>query len=373
MKKELAISVALLAVPQLAIAGGIDRSGQSVAALFEDGRYLELSFGYVSPDVSGTGNAILGGGSSGDMAGNFARFGAAYKADINDRLSYALILDEPFGADVDYPVGTGYFAQGALAEFNSYALTGLLRYKTPTNFSVYGGVRLQSVEASATVPFVAGYNVEGEQDYGVGFVVGASYEIPDIKLRVDLTYNSEISHSLRTTETSASPLGGPNVSETEFDTPESINLNFQTGIAPGTLLFGGVRWVDWNDFAITPANYQVLTGGGSLVSYADDRTTWTLGLGRALNEQWSVAGSVSYERSTGSVLTNLGPTDGFTQFNLAAIYTLDNMKITTGITYRDIGDAITAAALPDGTPVVPAGTFNGNDFIGVGIKVGWSF
>jgi hypothetical protein len=43
-----------------------------MAVLFEEGRYMELSFGYVSPDVSGT----LGGANSGDMLASYLNLGA---------------------------------------------------------------------------------------------------------------------------------------------------------------------------------------------------------------------------------------------------------------------------------------------------------
>ena len=36
---------------------------------------------------------------------------------------------------------------------------------------------------------------------------------------------------------------------TKFESPASLNLEFQTGLRPGTLLFSNVRWVNWDDFA----------------------------------------------------------------------------------------------------------------------------
>ena len=101
---------ALLASTALVHAGGIDRSGQSINALFENGRYAEFSFGHISPDTSGTSVAALGSRNSGNATESYMQFGAAYKADINDKLSYAIIYDQPFGADIDYPTGTGYYA-----------------------------------------------------------------------------------------------------------------------------------------------------------------------------------------------------------------------------------------------------------------------
>ena len=103
----------------VANAAGLDRSGQSIGVLFEQGRYGELSFGAVSPSVSGVAGPLLGQGAgfeSGSVSPNFANFGAAYKADLNDTLSYALIYDQPFGAAVDYTNASPfYFANAAVA------------------------------------------------------------------------------------------------------------------------------------------------------------------------------------------------------------------------------------------------------------------
>lgn len=366
MKNLILATTALTASAFAAQAGGIERSGQSITALFEQGRYVEFSFAGVSPDTSGTGAIVLGGSSSGDMSESYFQFGAAYKADINDQLSYAIIYDQPFGADVNYATGTGYFAAGSTAEFDSHALTGILRYKMANNVSFYGGLRAQSIEASANVPFVGGYSVTGDRDFSLGYLAGVSYERPEIALRVSLTYNSKIKHDVTTTENSV--LGGPNVTETEIETPQSVNLEFQTGVAQDTIVFGGLRWIDYSAFDISPADYGTLTSGGSLVSYEDDVYSYSLGVGRRLNETWSVAASVGYEKSNGNFVTNLGPTDGLKSFGLAAIYTQDNMKITTGIRYINIGDALTRAGA-----VAPAGTFEDNDAIAIGVKVGYTF
>ncbi|ASM72465.1 MULTISPECIES: OmpP1/FadL family transporter [Roseobacteraceae] len=363
--KHIAIA-ALLGSACTAQAGGIDRSGQSILALFESGRYAEFSLGAVSPDTSGTSVVGLGGAGSGDMTSSFLQLGAAYKADINDRLSYAIIYDQPFGADVDYPAGTGYYAAGAAADLDAHAITGLLRYKFQNNFSVHGGVRVQSIEATAAIPFIGGYAVNGARDIGVGYVAGVAYERPDIALRVALTYNSGIEHDVETTESfGGAPLP---TTTTQIETPQSINLDFRTGIAQDTLLFGGIRWAEWSEFDITPVGYAGATGGASLVSYDNDVFTYSLGVGRRLNENWSVSASVGFEKSNGGFASNLGPTDGFKSLALAAVYTQDNMKITTGIRYINIGDAQTA--IPG---FAPAANFEDNHAVAIGVKVGYNF
>ena len=365
--KYIATTSVILGLASAAHAGGLDRSGQSIAALFEEGRYVELSFGGVSPSVSGTAAPGLGGFSSGSLLSGFGQFGGAYKADINEQWSYAIIYDQPFGANINYPTGTGFFAAGSVATLDSHALTGILRYRLNDNFSFHGGLRLQSVEADSTIPFVANYDVVGDRDIGLGYLVGAAYERPDIALRVALTYNSAIDYDIDTLETSDA-LGGPNASVTDFETPQSINLDFQTGIAADTLLFGTVRWAEWTEAGISPADFNLLTGGAPFLSFPDDVFTFTLGVGRKINDTWSVLGSVSYEKSEGSIQSNLRPTDGLTSVSLGAIYTRDNLKITTGIRYVNLGSATSAI-----TGLNPAATFRDNDAVAFGVKFGYTF
>ena len=364
MKLLVTTSLAALIAAGSAMAGGLERTTQSMAILFEEGRTLEFNLGFGAPSVSGT--VAAGAVSSGNMTENFLNFGVAYKADLNDRLSYALIYDQPYGAKVDYPGVFGvdlYPAAASEAEFSSHALTAVLKYKLENNVSLYGGLRAQTIAAEADVPFLGLYTAEGERDLGFGYLVGAAYEKPEIALRVALTYSSEINHSLRTTESSTA-LGAGNVSDTDITMPQAITLDVQSGVAENTLVFGSIRWVEWSESDITPADYATISGGGSLVSFADDRTTYTLGVARRLSETWSIAGSISHEETTGSITGNLAPVDGFTSVGLAAIYTKDNMKVTTGLRYVDLGPA---------TTTVLSGDFDGNSAIGLGVKVGFTF
>ena len=368
MKNAIAAASILALGASGALAGGIDRSGQSIAVIFEPGTYVELSFGQVMPSVSGVGTVFSGtpGADSGNMTADYTQLGLAYKTELTDGLDMALIFDQPFGADVSYPA-SAYFATGSVADLDTSAITALLNYRTASNFSVHGGLRVQSFSAEATVfPLLLGYTVSGAMDQGFGYLIGVAFEKPEIALRVALTYNSAIEHSLATTETSDA-LGGPNASTTVINTPQSVNLEFKTGIAADTLLFGSVRWVEWSAFDITPADYFVLTSGGSLVSYDDDRISYSLGIGRRLNDTWSVAATAGFEKTLGGFSSNLGPTDGNKNIGVGATYTRGNMKITGGVRYVKIGDAQTT--LDD---VNAASDFTGNSAIGFGIKVAFS-
>ncbi|MCY4334416.1 MAG: hypothetical protein OXC60_07050 [Litoreibacter sp.] len=303
--KRLTTATAIIAMSSAgALAGGIDRTGQFLGPLFEKGgetgQYTEFSFRIADPQASAA--AIPA-----DPLAGFSNVGFAYKTDITDQLSFALILDQPFGADVDYrPVIQGF------AFIDATAVTGVARYKFNDTWSVHGGLRLQEIGGSiqTTVGGVP-FNLTASSDYAVGALAGVAYERPDIALRVALTYNSEIDQSLTGTEIN---LAGPTVSQTNFTvtTPASWNLEFQTGIAQNTLLFGSVRYVEWEGFNLsTPA-------AGQYVNFTDDTTTYSLGIGRRFNENWSGAIVVGYEEGDDTTNTLLAPTDGFTTLGLGA-------------------------------------------------------
>ncbi len=352
-----------------AFAGGIERSTQSVAILFEQGNYVEFTLGEVSPNVSGVQQVPLttpAGSSSGDMAGDYTTWSLAVKTAITDKLNFALILDEPIGADVDYKTGTGYSYGGSTAAIDSHALTAMLRYKLDGGFSVIGGLRAQQSEGE--VALFNGYTMDTSKELDYGYLVGVAWEKPEIAARVSLTYNSAIDHDFRTTE---NPGAGPDIPGTmEVTSPQSLNLEAQTGIAADTLLFGSVRWVDWSEFVIAPPVYE--NNFGNLVDYDGDTITYSIGLGRRFNETWSGAITASYEDAIGGYSGNLGPTDGATSVGLATTYTSGPMKITGGVRYVWLGDTETEAPSP-----YPAGTtfgkFKDNEGVAVGLRVGYSF
>ena len=83
---------------------------------------------------------------------------------------------------------------------DSIAFTGLAKYNATDRFSVYGGLKIESLKGSITINALnpaLNYNLSVNNDYKVGYVAGAAYEIPDIALRVALTYESGIEHDFR--------------------------------------------------------------------------------------------------------------------------------------------------------------------------------
>ncbi len=368
MKKLLIASTALAAIGTHAVAGGVERAAFTSNFLYEDGNYIELSFGAVNPSVSGVSSPLVTAGAtlpSGDMADSYTTFAIAYKRQYSDKLSLGFVIDQPIGANVAYPVSAApYPFAGAQADLDSLAFTGLAKYKATDAVSVVGGLRLQ--QATGTVsglpvesPPAPGtpYSFSTDRSTQLGYIIGVAWEKPEIAARVALTYESEITHNFDIEENFGAV--GPLPGTMETTVPQALNLEFQTGVAEDTLVFGSIRWVEWTEFDITPSNLDA-----TLVSFADDRTTFTLGVGRRFNETWSGAVSLSHEETTSSPVGNLGPTNGFTSVSVGATYTKDNMKITGGLRYVELGDATTTSI---------GSRFENNTAIAAGLRVGWSF
>ena len=374
-------TTALIAIAGTAHAGGVERAAPNYDLLFEEGRRIEFGFASVRPDVTGsttvpTQVGPIAFGTNGSVTENYTTLSLGYRADLNEQLSYAIILDQPYGADVAYPfvgdVFTDYPLAGSTASLDSTALTGLLRYEFGNGFSVHGGLKIQSLGAEVFLPAVSNYSADGKEDWSIGGVIGVAYERPDIALRVALTYASEIDHDVPTVEafgTTAFP-----TTITEVTTPQSVTLDFQSGVAADTLVFGSIRWVDWTEFDITPQQYQGATGG-SLVAYDDDTTTYELGVGRRFTENFSGAITLGYEGSNGGFSSNLGPTDGNRSIGIGGTYDTGNgIEISAGVRYIEIGDAETVLARDPGTgaPTLTS-DFSDNSAVAFGMSVAYTF
>jgi len=364
MTRFAAAAAALLATTSLATAGGIERSNQSMAILFEEGTYLQFGLGHVGPSVSGVGPnvSVSGRTSTGDMAPSYNSPTVSFRSDLTDKLSFGFIIDSHVGADAHYPAGTTYLARGTTAELDGSAFTALLRYEMEGNVSVHGGLRVSDIEGTARIPFVnaarGGYALDVEGGQKLGYVLGAAYEMPEIAMRVALTYNSAITHKLSGTN---GPLATPTALPTSFDStiPQSVMLEAQSGIAANTLLFGSVRWVDWSEFDIIPP----LLGGNALVDYEHDTTTYTLGLGRRLNENWSGAVSLVHEKEVGNA-TDLSPVDGRTGIGLGVTWENERFEVTGGVQYSRLADT--------DTPALGA-AFRDNKTLAAGLRLGFRF
>lgn len=359
MKRNVLAATALtIAAAGAGEAGGIMRDGDRSQILFEKGakgtNYLEFSAAAVAPDVNGS---LLGGRlRSGNIQASYQSYSLAYKHQYSDRLSWAIIANQPVGADVSYVAGTPYPFSGSSATIESMAVTGLVKYNLSDRVSAYGGLRAQSMKGNVSIrtvglPLPPVYDLNVDNDYRLGYVLGAAYEIPEIAMKVALTYDSEIEHSYR--DNTGTPF--------DVTIPQAVTLHAQTGIAQDTLLFGSVRWQEWTEFEIRPRDF--LGGLVAIASEPSDIWTYEIGLGRRFSENWSGVVSLGYEEDLGDTVGNLSGKDGYASVGLAVIYETADWEVRTGVKYFDVGGARTGIGAD----------FTDNDALAVGMTVGLRF
>ncbi|QFT63240.1 outer membrane protein transport protein [Roseivivax sp. THAF30] len=417
MKYALLSASALAISAASAHAAGLDRSGQSIAPIFATDNTASLSFGYVMPSL--TGEDIGGPGDYDDSVGeNYSVIGLSYTNAVNSAFNYSVILDQPYGVDIDYGADpTASNLGGTAADLDSNAVTFVGRYRFNENFSVFAGIKAQRVEADVDLNGIAyrnalsvaavaegagvssetlgaalqgdpasvaelgglttvqalgaqvstqsanfaindGYKFRMDQDTQPGYLIGAAYERPDIALRIAGTYHFEIEHEADITE---EVFGASFDSDIDYVTPASFNLEFQTGIAPGTLLLGSYRWTQFSEVDLVPEEL-----GRDLVNLEDGHR-YTLGLGRAFSEELSGSATIIYEPKGDDLVSPLGPTNGLWGLSVGGRYTNGNMNISGGLNYSWVGDA---DAEVGGNAVA---SFEDNHAVGIGLRAEVTF
>ena len=408
-----------------AFAAALDRSGQSISAFLQPGNYFEAGISVLDPNVSGKMNstapasnpalAALANTSLDDMAGDYYFPHAAIKLQPTKNFSFGLIYDQPFGADAKYstsdatlpvPGAPGAFqlmGETTEVEVKTQNLSMILGYQPTENFNIYGGPVYQTAKGNVQLRGLAygsttglgAYNADMKEDSAVGWLAGLAYQIPEIALKASVTYRSEIDHELATNErgqsnvlalVGQSPIYDVDTS-TKLSTPQSVNLDFQTGVMANTEAFANLRWVNWKEFSIRPEQFGAVSetlglagaapnnpNGFDLVGgYTDDQISATVGVGRKLNEQWAGNVSVGWDSGTGNPVSTLGPTEGYWNVGLGVQYSpAPNYFIAGGVKYFMLGDAKAQVASDFGSDSYIA-EFEDNDAWAYGLKIGYRF
>ncbi|MGJ8757150.1 transporter [Acinetobacter sp. HC8-3S] len=393
-------------------ASALDQSGQTILPFLENGNYVEVNATAVDPDISGTirnrpelvndPNNL----NSGNMGNSFHYYSAALKLQLTEKISFGLLYDQPFGADIRYPMQSNntfsdneYTQQGTSVNVDTESISMIFGLSPFTNFQLYGGAVYQSVKGDVALrgnsysEAFNGYDAKFKQNHAVGWLAGLSYQIPDIALKAAVTYRSKIDHDMQVTETMfGEPLEVTTPSKTTITTPQSVNIDFQTGIYKDTLAYANLRWVNWKDFHIRPTQFGAVTkyltglisegsytGGFDLDSYQKDQWAATLGIGHQFTEKWSASTEVSWDSGTGNPASTLNPTKGSWGLGLGVQFNPgENYFIAGGFKYFWLGDVVTE----DGTyyipvagikPIAEQADFKDNSAIAYGLKIGYKF
>ncbi len=278
---------------------------------------------------------------------------------------------------------------GTSVQVKSQNFTGVLglKFGDQNQFQVYGGPALQKLEGEVHLRGNAygqatGYDASIPSSTAYGWLAGIAYSKPEIALKAALTYRSEIDHDAKLAENlpvaSLVGIAGKQTNKTTITTPKSVNLDFQTGLNPTTLLTAKVRWVPWGDFNITPKAYtelskkavdatgkQLYPKGLPLIAYDKDAWSAELGIGKKLSPKLAVSGSVGWDSGAGNPVTTLGPVEGNWNVGLGAKYNVTpEWSVSAGAKYLMFGDA--KAKIPTNAVV---GNFENNDGFVYGLRL----
>ena len=386
MKNLVKSTLAGMLLGSPALSGGWEASRLDTSMMYNDGGYAEIGTSSISYSINGTTQAAV----EHKMA--------------NDQTRTALGFKQQFG---DFDVGLSRYMSGAIqldgqataaqgvgcspltlvvapcsvvpsADVEATSLALMARYRINDNMSVLGGLNRYSV-SDANVTTLSGYYVVSGDEMAP--VAGAAYENKEIALRVELLVQVETDMALTAASSIASAVPTTAVSGATMVIPQTITLNFQSGIAEDTLLFGSVHQADWDAAQIAiPENAAGINPLGGAVTVDDvgssfsSRTAYSIGVGRRINETLSVLGSYSTEDGGGA--TSNDPftlTDGSQTIGVGARYTQDNMTITGGYSYTKVGDVTVTHLGDDGNPSGLTATYADNKVTGFGFKLGFSF
>ena len=199
---------------------------------------------------------------------------------------------------------------------------------------------MNNLRASGIVSGAGAYDMAASS--ATGIVAGVAYLIPEIALRAELLYQAKSSFGTATDFTGAGPLAGVNLSnsETAISRPETLTLNFQTGIAEGTLLFGSVYQAKWAGAPITIDLGNDAFNAADIDESFDTTTKYTIGVGRKLTDSLSVLASYSTEAGSSDPITSLFTmTNGSTAISVGAKYAVsDTAAITVGVQQTTYGN-----------------------------------
>ncbi|MCB1386110.1 MAG: aromatic hydrocarbon degradation protein [Nitratireductor sp.] len=308
-----------------ALAGGFTRGGADTDILFEEAPVaVRMGATFVVPQrgvekfktVSGTSRS-----SDSDYSDSYVVPSAAFMIGLGANARCAGTYTTPYGADSSF--GRDYIDQGKLfsasgtvantVESEEYGLTcGLFTEAGRGRLWLLGGVFWESLSASETAelsaagaaglngligfPVLTGGDVTelslSSDHHQLGYRIGAAFDIPEYALRIQGMYKSEVEHDLE--GALAVPVVGEIVARGSVVTPQSFELKAQSGIAPGTLAFASVKWVDWS--ILQQIDYTVGPAPQSFEFFWRDGWTISGGIGKRLTDHVSVALGLSWDK-----------------------------------------------------------------------------
>jgi len=312
-KNGVLTAAAFAAFATAAHAGGYSRGEADTDILFESGDFIfRAGATYVSPrrtfKTTGSGPSLRDPNTDGVYTNDYWIPSVAAKISVSENFACALTYTQPFGADATYgmDVRRAQLANGKAPygekrfETNEYGATCDVKFDVGAGkLHLLGGVFWQDFSYTAVneldtlIPASTRHGtLRLEDDGALGYRLGAAYEITEYALRVSLLYRSKVKHKTDEGSYDVMDLGSIYLPASGYGTlPQSLKLAVQTGVAPGWLVYGSVKWTDWS--VLDALNYTI---NGPGLGAAQDVYNWKDG--------WTIQAGVAHvfnEKLTGTV------------------------------------------------------------------------
>ena len=213
---------------------------------------------------------------------------------------------------------------------NTFGLIGKL--SVSDEFALIIGLKRNKLEDSTVTTTRGTFTLTGKSN--TAGIVGFAYSKPEIALRVELLMQPSSKISAATTFAASQyakdviTAGGTGCSTSDYTaslnttmkTPASTTLNFQSGVAKDTLVFGSIHRVDWNS-----AQINADTGCSATLAKSAfwDTKTYTIGAAHKLSDSLALTASFAAETGGSSTTASLFTVNnGYNAINLGARYTV---------------------------------------------------
>ena len=371
--KKIKTSLCLLALSvSTANAGGFENARLDTSFMYDEGNLV--SFGSVRKDFSVNGSAF---GTTKSLIGDRSASNLSAKYQVNDKLALGLTAYDSGAIHINYQGAGGLTSVntfGPKVDLTSDSLALLSTFTLNESVSVTAGARhdkfkvnnadifrltianaVTKATAEANGRTLATANASDQQagalaattasdpqvnsDSDIVPILAIAFEKPEIALRAELVYQGKSSVSMQTT-CGMTAVASCASDQSTGGLAEYLTLNFRTGIAEDTLLFGSIHKGKWSASQLSVADTELapLSQSGPTSAFKDS-TEYSLGLGRKFTD--NVSGSISYnwEPEGSSTTTSLFTVNnGYKGVSLGVKYVMENFEIAAGYNYTKLGD-----------------------------------
>ena len=268
----------------------------------QKGTQLNVGGTYIAPEASASNIKNVGGQGDESDVHNIVHAAVApnmsYSHQINDKYTFGLGVNVPFGMITKYDARWAGADHGATSKVTAVTTTPMIAYKATDKLSLGAGLPIQYFKARLTS--TGGYgqidtSLEGDS-VDVGYQLGALYEL-DEKTRFGVNYRSEINHKLKgEIESKLAPVSTYNQDITaRIDTPAMLSVGAYHEINDKWAVMAEYQRVFWNSFD----SIDIYGADTPFLSHTpenwEDANFYAIGTSYQIDDQWKLRLGLAYD------------------------------------------------------------------------------